>query len=165
MAMNMFNTDPKNFVNKALELFRKKPEMINFLDVQNQLMDIKDIEDLIPPEVTGAETFSVECQTLDHPIPTNLIPNYKWNIWDLRREALLLANLSHCTTSSTQTEECAGLCPAKTQTYNLKEQGVQTKRDNGTNIPKPLQYLFGLRGRNDDKQMQLDLTETLEYNN
>ncbi|XP_044753995.1 cilia- and flagella-associated protein 206 [Coccinella septempunctata] len=163
MAMNMFNADSKLCINRALELFRKKPEMINFLGVQEDLIAVKDIEELIPPEEVELETFSVECQTLDHPIPSNIDLNYKWNIWDLKREALLLAQLSHCKTSSTQTEECAGLCPATVQTYDLKEQGVQTKRDHGTNVPKPLQYLFGLRGRSDDKQMQLELTETIEH--
>lgn len=163
MAMNMFNLDCKNQINKAMELFRKKPEMIHFLGVQDQLMAVKDVEILIPPEEVEAETFSVECQTLDHPIPSNIVLNYKHNIWDLKREALLLAKLSHCKTSSTQTEECAGLCPATVQTYDLKDQGVQTKREHGTNVPKPLQYLYGLRGRMDDKQMQLDLTETIEH--
>lgn len=45
---------------------------------------------LIPPEEVETETFTVECQTVDHPIPPNKVPNYKWNIWDLKREALLL---------------------------------------------------------------------------
>ncbi|KAK9879906.1 hypothetical protein WA026_008407 [Henosepilachna vigintioctopunctata] len=163
LAMNIFNTDAKNYLNRALELFRRKPDMIHFLGVENELLAVKDIEQLIPPELKRTETFSVECQTIDHPIPANIDPNYKWNVWDLKRDALLLANLSHCKTSSTQTEECAGLSPAKTQTYDLKEQGVQTKRDHGTNVPKPLQYIFGLRGRLDDKQIQLDLTETVEH--
>lgn len=35
-------------------------------------------------------THPAEIQTELHPIPTKIDPEYMWNVWDLKRQALLL---------------------------------------------------------------------------
>lgn len=50
----------------------------------------------------------------------------------------------------------------KTQTYESKEKEIQTKKDNYTNVPKPSNFIYGLRGRKDDKQFIVELTRPVK---
>jgi hypothetical protein len=72
------------------------------------------------------------------------------------------ANLSHCKTVSSQTLKSFFRNNLRTQTYDKKEQISQTKRDNYSNVPKPSMFIFGLRGRKDDKQFIVDLTRPVD---
>lgn len=53
------------------------------------------------------DSFEQQCsigiQTDVHPIPYAKDTNYVWNLWDLRRMAVKLANIQKCKTKSTQT--------------------------------------------------------------
>lgn len=49
------------------------------------------------------EQCSIGIQTDVHPIPYAKDTNYVWNVWDLRRMAIKLANIQKCRTKSTQT--------------------------------------------------------------
>lgn len=49
------------------------------------------------------EQCSIGIQTDVHPIPYAKDTNYVWNVWDLRRMAVKLANIQKCITKSTQT--------------------------------------------------------------
>lgn len=49
------------------------------------------------------EQCSIGIQTDTHPIPYAKDTNYVWNVWDLRRIAVKLANIQKCRTKSTQT--------------------------------------------------------------
>lgn len=49
------------------------------------------------------EQCSIGIQTDTHPIPYRKDKHYKWNLWDMRRETVQLANLQICRTKSTQT--------------------------------------------------------------
>lgn len=46
----------------------------------------------------------------------------------------------------------------KTQTYEYKEKITQTKKDNYTNVPTISNFIYGLRGRVDNKQFVITLT-------
>jgi lambda repressor-like predicted transcriptional regulator len=107
-------------------------------------------------------TDNAEIQTELHPIDKNIDRSYFWNIWDLKRRAIQLANLSHCKTVSSQTLKSFFRNNLRTQTYDKKEQISQTKRDNYSNVPKPSMFIFGLRGRKDDKQFIVDLTRPVD---
>lgn len=79
----------------------------------------------------------VETQTETHPIPSNVDKNYHWNIWDLRRKAIDLANLMKCETNSTQTKISYGNFNANTQTFSSKVGETQTRCNGSTDMPKP----------------------------
>lgn len=49
------------------------------------------------------EQCSIGIQTDVHPIPYAKDKHHTWNVWDLRRMAIQLANLEKCATKSTQT--------------------------------------------------------------
>lgn len=72
--------------------------------------------------------------------------NYRWNEWDLRRQALKLANLLHMRTHSTQTVASHYRSDRTTQAAPPKTEGTQTMLDAATQPPRVVQYLKGLRG-------------------
>lgn len=61
-----------------------------------------------------------------------------------------------------QTEKASTMKAVKTQTYEMKEKEIQTKKDNYTNVPKPSNFIYGLRGRKDDKQFIIELTRPVQ---
>lgn len=49
-----------------------------------------------------------------------------------------------------------------TQTWLPKDAACQTKRDGESNVPKPLVYLMGLRGRSVGHVVKTDLTRSVD---
>ncbi|KAF5288636.1 hypothetical protein FQA39_LY15331 [Lamprigera yunnana] len=159
-----FDIDPTRYILRALELVRQKPELINLLHLEEQLIKVCNVEKLIVeiPQVTLM--LNAEMQTELHPVPSNIDPTYKWNIWDLKRQAIHLSNLSQCATKSSQTIKSRAFEASRTQTYDLKDATQQTLQDNHTNVPKLSNFIFGLRGRCDNNQHIIGLTRPVaEY--
>ncbi|XP_043679846.1 LOW QUALITY PROTEIN: cilia- and flagella-associated protein 206-like [Vespula pensylvanica] len=99
-------------------------------------------------------------QTDTHILPPSIEnTNYIWNVWELRRRALSLANIAKCATKSTQTHMSHFRSGACVQAAPPKDKEVQTKRDNYMNTKKLLTYIFGLRGRRDNNQHVLSFLE------
>ncbi|RZC32461.1 UPF0704 protein C6orf165 -like [Asbolus verrucosus] len=157
-----FGRSPEMFIMEIINLARRKPELINLLQIKNQMYLLQNIKELVREPPLLPLTDEVEIQTETHPIKENIDRNYMWNVWDLRRKAIKLAGLSHCKTTGSQTKKSYHRINFSTQTYGIKEQLSQTKRDNYSNVPKPSNFIFGLRGRKDDKQFVVDLTRPLE---
>lgn len=65
------------------------------------------------PMAHSMDQCSVEIQTDIHPIAYNKDTNHIWNLWDLRRMAIKLANVQNCATHSTQTN-CQSSCGMQT---------------------------------------------------
>jgi len=109
-------------------------------------------------------------QTDTHFYDKNIVKNYEWNEWELRRKALKLANLRRRLTTSVQTNISNFRRENSTQVYLPKDQSIQTKRDNYSNVPQPKVYLSGIRGhqRHDDGQFlpanvrKIDLTADID---
>ncbi|CAG9841070.1 unnamed protein product [Diabrotica balteata] len=70
-------------------------------------------------------------------------------------------NLTKCKTTSTQTVKSHSTNSIRTTTVISKEQDTQTHVDKFTNVPTPSNFVFGLRGRKDDKQFVIDLTRSI----
>lgn len=104
---------------------------------------------------TGPEVFEessekppkidVGTSTPVHFIEKNVQPNYTSNEWELRRRALKMAKLRQCATHGTQTNDSHFKRDNGTQVYLPREQGTQTGIERGTNPPKTVRYLTGLR--------------------
>ncbi|XP_049862567.1 cilia- and flagella-associated protein 206-like isoform X2 [Schistocerca gregaria] len=97
-------------------------------------------------------------QTELHPIPTYIDPNYIWNEWELKRNAVRLANICRSKTHSTQTYQSHKRSTIACQTTNKKTVSCQTKTDGSTNVPTLKNFIFGLRGRTDAQQYLVTLT-------
>jgi hypothetical protein len=93
----------------------------------------------------------VGCQVDTHIEETKIEPSYKWNEWDLRRDALMLVNLKDKQTHSTQTNQSHFRRDSETQHYMPKDNVTQTRKDGSTFVPKTVHYLAGLR--NNAKKM------------
>jgi len=76
----------------------------------------------------GHETFSVdqETQTELHPVPFHKDETYVWNLWDLRRKAIELANLRRKKTASAQTLTSYHRLDIASQRYDLHQKNSQT---------------------------------------
>ncbi|RNF04164.1 hypothetical protein TraAM80_05316 [Trypanosoma rangeli] len=72
--------------------------------------------------------------------------NYRWNEWDLRRQALKLVNLLNMRTHSTQTIASHFRRDNTTQIRPPRDDATQTMQDAAVQPPRTVQYLKGLRG-------------------
>lgn len=96
-------------VANIIEVICRNPELALFFDMYNFLMEqngLKSRQNTYDFDQSIEDTLdqcSIGIQTDVHPIPFAKDKNYKWNVWDLRREAIKLANLQKCQTKSTQT--------------------------------------------------------------
>nr|CAI5850411.1 unnamed protein product [Callosobruchus analis] len=83
---------------------------------------------------------------------------YRWNTWDMRKDALELAKLTCCRTVAVQTTKTHSRIPERLQTYFPREKTPQTRKDNYSNTPKPSTFIFGLRNQKPNNQFLVDLT-------
>lgn len=157
-AAGAFAKEPEKYTKLVMEICRKKPELINLLNIEDQLHACQHKKQLYkqPKPVVVNQTAGV--QTDIHPIESHIDVKYKWNIWDYKRQALTLANNSRMLTHSTQTDASTCRAVIGVQTQDMREKTTQTKVDNYTNVPTLSNFLYGLRGRKDDKQCIIDLT-------
>ncbi|XP_050310303.1 cilia- and flagella-associated protein 206-like [Anthonomus grandis grandis] len=157
-----FLKDPQMCINGVLDLVRKKPHLIGFFQLKEELESIYNITKLVETkeEIKMCEDRGI--QTDSNQEEPHIDPKYMWNIWDLKRQALTLANISAAQTSSTQTNKTGSKNSVRTQTYYTKTVEVQTKKDSYTNVPRPSVFIYGLRGRKDDQQFKIDLTRPVE---
>lgn len=70
-----------------------------------------------------------EIQTELHPIPFHKDETYVWNLWDLRRKAIELADLRRKKTSSAQTSLTYYRLDIASQRYDLHQKDSQTRRN------------------------------------
>ncbi|CAG9766797.1 unnamed protein product [Ceutorhynchus assimilis] len=157
-AYYMFYKNPSMYVNGVLELGRRHPELINLFHLQQDLQKCSNTKKLMKAklEIKNREDKQIETEDSQE---SYIDPNYKWNVWDLKREVLIQTNLLRCKTLSTQTIKTNSQNNIRTQTYNTeKAVACQTPQDITTQVPKPSVFLHGLRSRKDDKQWKIDLT-------
>ena len=81
---------------------------------------------------------------------------YMWNEWDLRRQAIQLANMRNHKTKAQQTLGSHFRRDVEAQCWvHGKQKGTQTRRDTGAGQPKTIQYIKGLRGKKEPNQMSI----------
>lgn len=89
-------------------------------------------------------------QTLTHVLDSFRDPDYRWNEWDMRREALKMSHARSATTKSVQTEEKAkshGKLPIGIQVTPPKVKSVQTTlMDAATTTGFTKSFILGLQG-------------------
>ncbi|CAH1154009.1 unnamed protein product [Phaedon cochleariae] len=152
-----FISDPEYYIHHVLDLARKKCELIMYLRLKSPLTELQDIERIVEEDKTYVQVGNIGIQADSH--RANKIEiGYESNIWRHKERALKMAVLLNCKTSSTQTGNSYNIVPKDTQTWLLKENNTQTMSDNHSNTPVPMQFFNGLRGRKDDKQVQMDFT-------
>ncbi|XP_001659130.2 cilia- and flagella-associated protein 206 isoform X1 [Aedes aegypti] len=126
-AAIFFDEDPDKYIFKVVTLARKKIQLVAFLDIFYKVQTAYNSHSREVFRLKAPVTCEQQIQTELHPVPSNIDRQYRWNIWDLRREAIELTNLRMKRTSSSQTAKVK-----QTQVYLPKNQGTQTKVNRAT---------------------------------
>lgn len=151
-----------------IEVARTNPELIHFLDKFDDLKIHRNELHYVGSRTSASliTAKDVETQTETHPIPSNIDKNYHWNVWDLRRRAIGLANLMKCETNSSQTNISYGCFQANTQTYSSKTGETQTRCNSSTVMSKPTtlgSYIRDINfGGTSEEMLCLSLINNLE---
>lgn len=125
--------------------------------IEAETMSPESTQRVLPKVITMDEPTSREMGTdmPTHIVETHIDPQYCWNEWEMRRRALQMVRLTNCRTHSTQTHLSHFRRDAETQDWVkqpmangvMPGMGTQTRRDQGTSVPKPTRYYQNLRGR------------------
>jgi len=143
-----FRRTPDPFVKKVYAIARRWPELIMLLNVEKEALDPATITDA---DRSGKTTNLMvytdsSMQTEVHPYDSNIVENYTWNEWELRRRGLILSKIHKCRTHGTQTPWQALKHTQEVQTYPMKSTSMQTMRNQYADIPLNQFYIMGLRG-------------------
>lgn len=157
-----FCREPQRYITEGLLILRQKPELINLLQMNSVVIKEKDVKGLKFESRDLLVTYNVSCQTESDLPAGDEEEVYFWNVWDLKRQAIMLANMSKAKSKSSQTEKAGSKASIRLQTWDPKEKLLQTKIDNYTNVPTLSNYIYGLRGRKDDKQFLIELTRPID---
>ncbi|CAF3559806.1 unnamed protein product, partial [Rotaria sp. Silwood2] len=166
----LFCRKSSTFIESIANNAKLNPELIQLLDLHTQFSNVASYGDLAQVSSKPQMKADFGTQTDTHFYEKNIVKNYEWNEWELRRKALKLANLRRRLTKSVQTNISNFRRENSTQVYLPKDQFIQTKRDNYSNVPQPKVYLSGIRGhqRHDDGQFlpanvkKIDLTVDID---
>ncbi|XP_055590919.1 cilia- and flagella-associated protein 206 isoform X2 [Uranotaenia lowii] len=121
-AVAFFDEDPDKYIFRIIELARKRIQFVVFLDIFHKVQNAYNSQSTEVFRIKAPVTCEQEIQTELHPVPCNIDHHYRWNVWDIGKEAITLANLRTKKTSSSQTKKSK--C---TQIYLPKDQQTQTK--------------------------------------
>ncbi|UJR21636.1 hypothetical protein I4U23_024713 [Adineta vaga] len=148
----LFCRKPSSYIEAIANNAKVHPELIQLLDLHAHFSNVAPYGDLTQSSAKPHLKSDCGTQTDTHFHEKNIVKDYEWNEWELRRKAIKLANLRRRLTKSIQTNGSNFRRENATQVYLPKEQYIQTKRDNYTNVPQPKVYLRGIRGhqRNED---------------
>ncbi|NXS62329.1 CF206 protein, partial [Brachypteracias leptosomus] len=166
-AAYIFAQDPEKFIQLNVEKAQEHPELILLLELHHQF-------EYLAPHTQGRNAekcfmkptikYDNSTQTDTHILPPTIVASYEWNEWELRRKAIKLANLRRKLTRAMQTDLSHMRRENCTQVYLPKDVGIQTKRDNSSNVPRPQIFLEGLRGGSSPTthMVKVDLTRAVD---
>lgn len=140
---DLINTKFLRFINKILDLLNANVQLILFFDIYKAIKLAKcspiDVDGIISEQQRQQplkkKSVEVEVQTELHPVPINKDEKYVWNLWDLRRKAIELADLRGKKTTSAQTAMTYHRLDIAQQHYESREMSLQTRenKENNTN--------------------------------
>ena len=166
-ARDAFVSAPAKYHAALLAVAKRMPELIHMLRLQEHFpaASIAEIMRQNAQAQMGTSVLSHvrsfqdgAAQTPTHFYEKNMDPSYDWNEWGLRRRALHLANLRNKVTKSSQTGGSAFRRESESQVYLPAESTTQTGVSTGTNPPKSVNYIAGLRGAPDEVMELINLT-------
>lgn len=145
---------PQYYFEKLYEICRKYPPLILLLKLEDyfmerniKLMNLK--EDLIESmksmvDYCDATPLHFYNREGDRNFK-NIVKDYMWNEWDIRKKAIQMANIRNMMTKSAQTSDSIFKVENETQVWLKKDATTNTGIDNGTNPIRPRNYITELR--------------------
>ncbi|KAL0129841.1 hypothetical protein PUN28_001831 [Cardiocondyla obscurior] len=159
-----FGENPDRYVYEALNFVRNHAEYIHLFQLHEEIKAMQNQEELTEKGMRLKVRHDQKVQTDVHILPPYIDKDYTSSIWELKRRALRLADLSRCVTRSTQTFNSHFRYGVYAQAASPQDKEVQTRRDNCTNTKKLMTFITGLRGKRDDKQHVVSfLDDNLEH--
>jgi hypothetical protein len=139
-ALIAFVDAPNRYLSAISTLAKRRPELIHFLRMNDEFPNCSLTRLLQGKE--GTPLFSLTTplmvdQASDTPlhfIEKNIVPEYNWNEWDLRRQAIQKANIRNRQTTAAQTMLSNFRRENESQVYLPKDQTSQTGLSKGTQI-------------------------------
>ena len=132
--VSQFGKNPDLFIVAIKKLVKETPCLLKLLNVMEEEEEAK----------TEPRFGTVGVQTVLHPETRSHDPNYRWNEWDLRREALRLAEMKHKANLGCQTVASGARKEAGSQMTGLRDTQTQTLTSTGTTTSS---FVTGLRGQ------------------
>ncbi|XP_012062355.1 PREDICTED: UPF0704 protein C6orf165 homolog [Atta cephalotes] len=154
-----FGKNPDRYVYDALNFVCNHAEYIHLFQLHEEIEAMQSQEELTEKGLRLKTRHDQKVQTDVHILPPYIDKYYTSSVWELKRRALHLANISRCTTRSTQTFNSHFRHGVYVQAAPPQDKEVQTRRDNCTNTKKLLTFIFGLRGRRDNNQHVVSFLE------
>lgn len=138
-AMMIFCKSADRLITKMSKTLHQYPELMEFFQIKDTFVQ----EETIMCE-TGIQTEL-------HPIKHFIDKNYHFNAYEVmrrhRKQRHNYLNSKHKSTKTCVVEDVS------TQTYEQRTVSTQ-ESDKGTSMPRPLRYVYGLRGYNNDSIIQ-----------
>lgn len=154
-AMRDFVGNPLKYIDGVVTWARRRPVLIHLLTLQDQIV-LSDIAQLftlstlhdvrLHADMVAADKGTTATQTEEEREPAPPGEKYEWNQWELRREAIKLANLTSKITRSTQTTQSVFRTEKTSQVYVARDQSTMTAVDKGTNVARVQIHQTGIRG-------------------
>ncbi|KAK0086606.1 hypothetical protein PV325_002915 [Microctonus aethiopoides] len=151
-AAKKFGNDPNKYVYQALDFIRRHPEYIHLFHVHEDIEAMNKQEESLEEGCKQRVHQDQSVQTDLHVFHTNIDANYNHSLWEHRKAALKLVNITQSRTRSTQTNVSHFKRTANIQASFAKSTYVQTRRDNECNTMRDANFIFGLRERKNGVQ-------------
>ena len=139
-----FMKHPSFVIAAVRRIATKFPDVV-FLLQQEASIPLLDVR-----EAVRVSSFPMQCnfgtQTPTHFVSSHIDHNYEWNVWNLRRKAISLANLRRKQTRSAQSVLSHFRQEKETQKYLPREKEVQTKAVRSQHMARRMRYVQGMRG-------------------
>ena len=145
-----FSRNPSKYVDGVLSLAKESYDLVQLLHLYSYFPTVEALEkakSYSRQRLLGQKPLTTEISTQvdTHIVDSYIDPKYKWNEWELRRQALMYVNLKNKLTHAAQTNMSHFKRESETQHYPNKDQSTQTKKNSSSMVPKTVHYLHGIR--------------------
>ena len=147
-----FLDNPDYFLSDIIKYVKKNPYLINLLNMTDDFPNanlsaiFRDRDMTAFKYKSSAIMVDVDIQTPLHFYEHGLIdPNYVWNEWELKKQALQLADIMKKKTVSCQTDLSHFRRENETQVWPMKDKSINTMVNKGTSQPIQKLYVSNLR--------------------
>lgn len=156
-AFQDFLDNPDYYFTEIISYVKNNSYLINLLNMTEQF-PIANLYHLFRDKESTTYKYKSSSIMVDKVIQTPvhfyeeglIVENYVWNEWELKRQALQLADIMKKKTVSSQTYLSHFRRENETQVYPPKDQTTNTTVSKGTNLSVPKSYVTGLR-KNESK--------------
>lgn len=161
----LFLKDPAFWHKEAIEVARTRPELVPLLGLQSEFPDLQ--APVIPvkaaaPKQRDSKFRDAGSETVLHPIESYIDRTYHWNQWELMKRKKILKGLENKRSKVCQTDISHYRRNETFQTIEWTDKNEQTLVDTGSQMPRNIRYIAGLRGDTQTQAKIVNLTLNFE---